>query len=927
MASFGLKYFAELRSRYKGVFWRVEIAERDYSGLAEEMEFSGNDPVCITWENRGDEFFVPVKASEATVTVMCRENFRYIGLFTSDPRRYRVSVYRNTVLYWRGFVVADLYSESFTAPPYEVSIKAVDGFNLLSNVPFLNSDNTKVSGLMSLWQLLSDCISLLELNLGVADWMDLYAEGMDERISPLRQVYVDMERFYFVYDKPTYRDVLELCLRPFSAQIFQSGGSLHLRRAVSLYRDSRPLSFYDVGAEFPMGWLVTSDGRTIVSHAGEPLVTTMSREWVDSMWGEDINVLGGATLEIVPAIRRVDVRVRNKLLGSLVDQMGIYDLELWSAPEGLLSLSQPDSLSLKGNSDYSGTILWHDGCHVDKSACRLIFKMNITTSYHYRYVSGSGTRPPDTEKTIIVEYGFRLTGSGATYYLDEDGSWQTEQITISEGVKTSEGSERSIEMEGFPASGQLQFFIVQCLSGYSTARNSQWQSANFSQMSITLDTEEAVESDPSYGLAVNAANNTDMEISIPISDIPNIPNDRLLYSLYLVTQDGQPTRMWHTKGGTDYNPLVSHLMACALKYKQLPARRIAGDMFTGTHVDMNTVVQDDRYLHAGFYVNSVQLNALEDSYDAELVEMPLLLRSETPPERDDCILLKEFPFTVEQAVRCVNRIAMLGSDGVLYVYDTITGGLYRVMECADGTVLYPADDSYVVSDAVSLQVIDYRGYTLKRMERDYLTPATFMGESVYGIARFNVGRNGAVSWSYYLGKLGGTKRMTFVRTTNYESNVTSFGDDPQVSSIVKSYSSLVINAATGAYLHDMRIHDGTLTTFFADSVILSLSDYFMCLREVAYGPLKIYRRDTLSEQTLVRSVAQSVTVCDHTLSEVAYAYGTDGANVRVWDYRSNTERMVINAQGAGRRVKGLFFINGSLYILRDRKIFKYIPEN
>lgn len=70
MASFGLKYFAELRSRYKGVFWRVEIAERDYSGLEEEMESSGNDHVCITWENRCDEFFVLAKASKATVTVM-----------------------------------------------------------------------------------------------------------------------------------------------------------------------------------------------------------------------------------------------------------------------------------------------------------------------------------------------------------------------------------------------------------------------------------------------------------------------------------------------------------------------------------------------------------------------------------------------------------------------------------------------------------------------------------------------------------------------------------------------------------------------------------------------------------------------------------------------------------------------------------------
>lgn len=65
MTHFGLKYYAQLRSRYKSVFWRVEIAERDYDGASEEMEFSGNDPLQITWENRGDEFFVPVKASEA----------------------------------------------------------------------------------------------------------------------------------------------------------------------------------------------------------------------------------------------------------------------------------------------------------------------------------------------------------------------------------------------------------------------------------------------------------------------------------------------------------------------------------------------------------------------------------------------------------------------------------------------------------------------------------------------------------------------------------------------------------------------------------------------------------------------------------------------------------------------------------------------
>lgn len=118
MAYFGLKYYAEMRSKYKGVIWRVEIAERGFIGIAEQMDFSGSNPLKITWENRGDDFFVPVKASEASITVMCHKNFHYINLFTSDHRKYRVTIFRNGGFYWRGFITANLYSESFSAPPF-----------------------------------------------------------------------------------------------------------------------------------------------------------------------------------------------------------------------------------------------------------------------------------------------------------------------------------------------------------------------------------------------------------------------------------------------------------------------------------------------------------------------------------------------------------------------------------------------------------------------------------------------------------------------------------------------------------------------------------------------------------------------------------------------------------------------------------------
>lgn len=926
MANFGLKYYCSLRSQYKGVYWRVEIAERDYEGASEEMSFAGHDPLRITWESRGDEFFVPIKASEASITILCEENFKYISLFTSDPRKYRVSIFRNTVLYWRGFVVADLYSESFAAPPYEVTIKAVDGFKLLSNIAFLAPDQTRWSGTMSLWQIISECLSLLELDISISDWMDLYAEGTNENESPLRQVYIDMERFYYVYEEPSYRDALELCLRPFAGQIFQSGGSLHIRRAISLYNANRPLSFYDVGSDFPSGWLVTADGDNIVTHQGEPIITTMSRERIDSMWDADINVLSDSSLEIVPAIRRLTIGVKNKMIANLIEQMGVYDLALWSDTT-LLTLKSKASLVLKGDSDHLNEKYYHAGYYIKQSAYKMSFAMALKSTYSHRSIGGSSyPRPQSNEHNVPARWGLRLScESGSIYYLDEDGSWQSEEVIIEESVSTSEGSERKIEIEGFPESGLLQFFIVQCLSGYSSSRDSFWQTVAFNNMSLTLDTEDDYDHELEYSLSVNSANNSDMDISLPIADIPNIPNDRLIYSLYFTNSEGLPTRMWHSKSKADYNSLVNHLVGCALNYKQLPAKRISGEMFTGKHIDMNTVVQDDRFLKAGFYINSIELDALGDSYNSELVEMPSLLQSDIPAEGDDCVQLKTLSFIIKSAVKCTNQIVLLSVDNTLYTFDTITRTIKRICECESSARLFPADDAFVLCSESSIKVYDYRGICIKTKEMDYLAPATYMGSCIYGVSRFNIGRGGGVVWSYNLGLLDGSARESYERVSGVGSSggTTSFGTDPPiVGSIVKSYASLVLNTSKGAYLFDRRIHQGLSTTHFANSEIISLSDYFMV--RVESNSLKIYRRDTISEQTLVKTISCTPTHCDHTLSE--FAFSQNNAAIQLWDYRSNSTTSVINAQGSGQALKGLFYINGSLYIVRDNALYKYAPN-
>lgn len=918
--AFGLRYFAELRSKHKEVFWRTEIAERGYTGAAEEMSFDGGSPLSITWERRGDEFYIPVKGSEATINILCTENFHYINLFTADPRKFRVSVYRNTKLYWRGYVVADLYSENFTAPPYQVSIKAVDGFNLLGSVPFFNLDNSQLSGCRSLWELMSMCFDLLELEVDVADWMDLYAEGMNEAISPLRQVYIDMERFYFVYAEPTYRDVLELCLRPFAGQIFQSNGALHIRRTISLYNDNRPMSFYSVGTEFPSGWLIAADGRHLETHTGDPIITESTRERIESMWENDINVQGTSVMDIVPALRKVTVQVKNKMLQNLVPHIGIYNLSKWNDPYEFLSLLKENSLRFSGDSSKQGYVINHSGYYVHQCSYKLTIEFTIQ-SYYRKWSTLGSYRPYGDDHAVKVEYGFKIVNPTKTMWLQDDGMWSSYESTIIDMVKISTETTKKIETSGIPQAGQLIFFIKQTMIATSSTYSGTEEACEFRAMSITMDTGNDYEDSLKYEVAVNRANNVDMAITLPIADIPNIPNDQLIYSLYFTDAAGKPTRMWRSKGGNDYNSLINHLVACALKYKQLPSRRISGEMFTGKHIDMNTVVQDDKFLRAGFYVNSIELNTLVDEYNSELVEMPKLLQRELPPDGDDCIFLATLGVGVVTALRCENQIILHCTNNKIYRYDTASESISEVCTVLPNSKIYPADSSFVVVDGAAITVIDYRGVVMRsRAMSGYEMLATYMGGYLYTLIKY-VGRPERPTLYYYMNRPEYKYAYTTYRRGYGYDMTYMYGD---ITTMLKAFSSIAINTDQRAYLHDRRSNmDLTMYTFEDGTEILSLSDYFICINHPSQ--FRIYRRDTISfaDRTLVKSISGRATMADHTLGEVTYL---QGSTISIWTYRNNTTRTVKNISGTGKAVKGLFYINGELHIVRENQIFKYISN-
>ena len=943
--AFGLRYYAELRSKFKEAFWRVEIAERDYRCSAEVMKFDHDKPLTITWENRGDEFYIPVKASEATINIHCIENFKYIGLFTSDPRRYRVSIYRNTKLYWRGFVVADLYSESFSAPPYKVSIKAVDGFKLLENIPFRRPDGSYKTGRYHLCDLVAECIALMELNMTVDVWLNLFAEGMDISDTSLKQVYIDLDRLYKVYEEATYRDVLELCLRPFAGQIFQSNGSLHVRRIISLYEKSRPQSFTVIGKTLPSGWKSNPDGQHIYTSSGVKIVTSQNREQVESIWDKDISISGESTLDIVPALKSVTVSVKNKGAGNMIPQIGFYNLSSWNDPYGFLSLTNDTTLRFLGNKDRQGYVIETKGYPLTQCSYTLTLEYSLRAQYA-KY--GSSYRTTGTTEHIVkFYYGLKLIGKTKTYWLQDDGQWVTSEGFIMDEVKTSTEINRKIEIEGIPESGTLKFYIKQTLiynvtgsgrgstSGSSSGgttnhpsytRSGEWEAVSFYNMSLTMDTGDDYEKSLSRTTLINQANNVEMGIDIPISDIPNIPNAESIYTLFFTDKKGAPTRMWYSKGKNDHNTLINHITQCALRLKRRPSRRITGEIFTGKMIDLNTIIEDEKYLQVGFYINSLELDALGDIYNVELVEMPGFLDTEQPAPGDDCILARSLDFTVRKVVTTEHMIVLLSTDNRIYGFDTATGNLSLFKSYTKTVNINSADNGFCIVDGTikgsTVTLMDYRGVAMKKYvsTNDISIFATYMGGYPYIITPV---------WVY-----------PYEQTPYFSHNSLTRPGHPYVpdgvpgrvgynsltlgkviKSLRTSNSAVVVNTGEKAYLLDSRATEGLDAQVLPDNTeVLSVSDYYMTENDGTY--LKIYRRNTFSERSLITYMSPVADHAAHTLGEVAYSRGTS-ASIR--SFSTGITKFIKNNAGKTRVIRGLCYINGELFIVRTNAIYKFIP--
>ena len=924
--AFNLRYYGNFRSEKKNQFWRVEIHERNYLGNAEEVLLTAN-PLMVTWEKQGDDFYETVKASEANCSIFCTEQFKFTNLFTSQARKFRMDIFRNTVLYWRGYVVPDTYSEAFSAPPYHVDVKAVDGFSNLDNVPFLDDGEKQYTGRKSLLELITLCVNSLELDLTLSDWFDLYPEGGDEGVSALSQIYLNMSDLYLAYPDATMRDIIDICLLPMGGQIFQSAGSINIRRVIALRDPVRPLSYFNIARTLADKWLITADGRGLVNEQGQAITVNTNRERLDDMWDGDELVKNTNILSISPAIRKLKIDYSKDSLDNFVERLDIFNPEKWTKENAALTYEYDFELytgvSGRISKNYRHIIRYLEAQRQGETTpAKIMFDIPVETdvrtlklSFHYMLngIDAAGTVNPKLTWWVSCFDENNVE----QVYAYENSQWAsptTAGITYKKELESTffQNLSDDMELQGIPATGKLRISFD--ISGLPYSRE-HWLQLNEFEFSVEGG-DSKDEDSTAYERIVDVNCTSDLELSLPVASYNSSPNFTYTYALYFVDSEGSPISLFHTRGKTDNLGLLEHMILQALTFHSKAGMMISGDIRSGKHIDMNTVIVDDLYLNKSFYINASEVDCRGDNFNVEMKE---LIGDSLDTANDGDFHKVDLAGAVMQAFQIEGYIIYTVQATVetytVYSLNTYSGESIRLFQIGISDTIYSSGQYFIIKRSTGYTAYYPNGKVYSSFNPDEYTGscnAFFVldGNTLYmtDITERRPGESERIK----------TKEALMLTDARVDYEDSKLGEwNPYPTSVREEENLIVIQTSSMSYIFDNRqsltvINNNSLTN------IVAINDFYLANTG---ADTKIYRRESLplSKITLAATIANPDKFALGR-SEAAYFDGTTLHRITLPD--GTVSEPEIGTSGSGSSIIALFYINSALWVVRTNGVYK-----
>jgi hypothetical protein len=214
-----------------GVEYRCDIlyTKNDIVYTPETVVF-GSDPLNISWPEK--DKIEPVKTSSATLVLESTSDRKFIDLYTVEPGAYRLDVYRNSLLYWRGTLDTEIYEE-----PYATN----DGYDVtftFSDFAILERTKWTLAGRQTMQNVINACIAKI-CDLGTdAFVLTKYISTLQSSGAALDMtaLYLNCSNFFDEEGEAmTVKEVLSAVLQPFALNIIQRAGKLYLYDLNAIY--------------------------------------------------------------------------------------------------------------------------------------------------------------------------------------------------------------------------------------------------------------------------------------------------------------------------------------------------------------------------------------------------------------------------------------------------------------------------------------------------------------------------------------------------------------------------------------------------------------------------------------------------------------------------------------------------------------------
>jgi hypothetical protein len=278
--AYGIRWSSEYDDLAGGVT-RVEMHERAYEGVENELNRVGAEALVIEWRGDPNNQYLPVVPSNATFQFLVQTEGEFNDLKFADDRQFKIVVKKNGNVTWVGYMIPEFLTEPYLYQPYYLTITATDGLGELASLDFVdnsaqytNNEGNNFVGRKKAIFLIAEILKKCPTGLGIISYFDVWETTMDTGLDPLDQAFIPTSIFYTGAQEPTdCLYVLSQILGHAKAQIFLADGYWRIRRIETSVASSKDYREFDVDGDY-----VTSGTHTNLEDLTAPRVNAY---WIE----------------------------------------------------------------------------------------------------------------------------------------------------------------------------------------------------------------------------------------------------------------------------------------------------------------------------------------------------------------------------------------------------------------------------------------------------------------------------------------------------------------------------------------------------------------------------------------------------------------------------------------------------------------------